>query len=122
MNEVYTLLFLFLVLGGLGYKLLETMLDAPTAFLISMVLATSFCFASIKLKEGIAFDTSFSNLVLDGNTSVGPYSYEDGGGSYYDSYLGRNITNNQNRAFFRFRDLNIKTGRVYGNVAGAYRS
>ena len=119
---MYTLLFLFLVLGGLGYKLLENILDAPTAFLISMVLATSVCFASIKLKEGISFDTTFSNLVLDGNTSVGPNSYEDGNSSYYDNYIGRWVGNNENRAFFRFRDLNVKTGRVYGNVAGAYRN
>ena len=117
MNEVYTLLFLFMLSGILGYKVLETMLDPPTAFLISMVFTTLLCVGTVKLKEGISFDTTFSSLLLDGNTSIGPNNYENEGGSYYDRYLGRWVENNSNRAFIRFRDLNVKSGRVYGNVA-----
>ena len=117
MNEVYTLLFLFMLSGILGYKVLETMLDLPTAFLISMIFTTLLCVGMVKLKEGIAFDTTFSSLLLDGQTSIGPNGYESDGGSYYDSYLGRYISNNANRAYVRFRDLNVKSGRVQGNIA-----
>jgi len=114
MNKVYTLLFLFLILGGLGYKLLETMLDAPTAFLIAMVLATSFCFVSIKLKTNIFFDTTFRNSTLGGITSKVSNKYDGWGGSYWDKYVGRWIRNNGNPTFFRFRDLNVNTGGLYG--------
>jgi len=105
MNEVYTLLVLFLVMGTFGYKLLENVLESPIAFLISMIVTILVCFGLIKFKEGITFDTNFANLIMDGNTSVGANNYEDSG-------------YNANRAFFRFRDLNMKSGRAYGTVSG----
>ena len=104
MNEVYTLLFMFLTSGILGFKLLEYVVDPPTAFLISMVFTTLLCVGVVKLKESITYDSTFSNLILDGNTSIGPNFYEDSG-------------NNLNRAYLRFRNLNVVSGNVRGNIA-----
>jgi hypothetical protein len=56
------------------------------------------------LKESITFDSTFSNLIMDGNTSIGPNSYEDSG-------------NNTNRAYLRFRNLNVVSGNVKGKIA-----
>lgn len=94
MNEVYTLLFMFLTSGILGFKLLEYAVDPPTAFLISMVFTTLLCVGVVKLKEGITYNSTFSNLVSDRNTSIGPNLYELSG-------------NNVNRAYPRFRNLNV---------------
>lgn len=104
MNELYTLMFMFLASGILGFKLLEYVVEPPTAFLISMIFTTLLCVGMVKLKEGITYDSTFSSLILDGNTSIGPNLYEDSG-------------NNTNRAFIRFRNLNVVSGNVKGNIA-----
>jgi len=90
-------------MGTFGYKLLENVLESPIAFLISMIVTILVCFGLIKFKEGITFDTTFTGLILDGYSSLGNTSFEDAG-------------NNVNRAFFRFRDLNFKSGRAKGTV------
>lgn len=100
MNEVYTLLFLFLTSSILGFKLLEYVVDPPTAFLISMVFTTLLCVGVVKMKKGITYDSAFSNIITGGNTSIGPNSYEDSG-------------NHTNRAFLRFRNLNVRDNIAY---------
>jgi hypothetical protein len=120
MKRELTIVLLFVIIGGAGFKSLELVLDSSTAFLFAMVLTALFAFAltRIKVKEGLGFDTTFQNLLIDGDTSVSANAYEDEGGRYYDNYLGKWMDNDENRAFIRFRDLEVKRGRVYGNVAG----
>ena len=99
MNEVYTLLVLFLVMGTFGYKLLENVLESPIAFLISVIITVLVCFGLIKFKEGITFDTTYVNLLMGGDASIG------------------GTDTSINRAFLRFRDLHMKSGRVHGRLA-----
>jgi hypothetical protein len=103
----------------LSFQLLKTFVKPPVAFLVSIGTAVLLGFVTIQGKEGLAHDTTFQNLNLN-NTQlgVGSNNYLDEGGSYYDTYLRRVISNNDNRTFVGVKNLNVASGRMYGNVAG----
>jgi hypothetical protein len=119
MEQTFIFLFLFLIFGMLSFQFLKTFVKPPVAFLISIGIAVLLGFVTIQGKEGMGHDTTFQNLTVNNSQlGIGSNNYLDEGGLYYDSYLRRSLANSENRAFVGVKNLNVVSGRMYGNVAG----
>ena len=102
MHQTYTLLGFFTVILAIIFQITKSFFSAATAFLVATVLTLIIVLGTVGITEGLAHDTKFDNLKINGSVRIRPKD------NFEDSTLFQ-FTTNTNEVY-------TVNGRAHGTI------